>query len=109
MADRTSVATQKTTIELGSVNGAMAYLAHEEWWPAFRARRRSRAQLVDDVLWVGHFCSWLQAQRIEIERCTYSDLAAYLATIDSFRPGPRSACQRTVTALMDFLAATNAH
>lgn len=88
---------------LGSIDGSMAYLEREAWWSTFRAGRRTSVRLMDDLLWVGHFCRWLQGQHVPIERCTRTELDAYLASIASFRPGPRVACQRTITALVDFL------
>ena len=96
------------TTGLGSIAGSMAHLEGQPWWSAFREGRTS-TQLIDDVLWVGHFCAWLQLQRIAIERCTNNEVDTYLATIASFRPGPRSACRRTVTALIDFLATSRVH
>lgn len=105
MAGQAIIATDPTAAKLGSIQGSMAYLQQQAWWSAFRETRRAFAQLTDDVLWVGHFCGWLQRQRLAIERCTKADLEAYVASIASFRPGPRAACQRTVTALISFLEA----
>lgn len=105
MASQTISATDPTATGLGSIQVSMVYLEQQTWWPPFRESRRPWANLVDDVLWVGHFCGWLQRQHLTIERCTRIDLDAYLASIASFRPGPHSACQRTVTALIDFIAA----
>jgi hypothetical protein len=50
-------------------------------------------------------CRWLQQRQVAIDRCTKTELGEYLATIESFRAGPRLACEGTVTALVDFLGA----
>jgi hypothetical protein len=105
MASHAIIATDRTAPGLGSLQGSMAYLQQQSWWAAFRDGRRGWAQPIDDVLWVGHFCGWLQRERMAVERCTKTDIDAYLASIASFRPGPRAACQRTVTELIDFFAA----
>ncbi len=101
-------ATRRTSDTIGGccIQASMDYLQAQEWWPAFRDRRRSTARLTDDVLWVGHFCWWAQQHALAVEDCTDEDLAAYLATTALFRPGPRAACESTVTALVDFLART---
>jgi hypothetical protein len=90
------------TIEPGSIQGSLAYLELHDWWHDFRSGRRE-VQLLDDALWVGHFCRWLQQQRVAVEACTPAVLDAYLATLASFRTGPHLACERTVTALLTFL------
>jgi hypothetical protein len=105
MASQASTAADGTATGLGSIQGSADYLEQQTWWPSFRETRRFWVQQIDDVLWVGHFCGWLQRHRLAVERCTPTDLDAYLASIASFRPGPRAACQRTVTALVGFLAA----
>jgi hypothetical protein len=109
MASQPIRAADGTAPGLGSIQGSIAYLEQQTWWPRFRDTRRCSVEQMDDVLWVGHFCGWLQRRRQAIERCTTADLDAYLASIASFRPGPREACQRTVTALIDFLAARQAN
>jgi hypothetical protein len=105
MASQAIIAADGTAKGLGSIQGSIAYLEQQPWWPGFRETRRLWAQQIDDVLWVGHFCGWLQRHGLAIERCTTADLDAYMASIASFRPAPRAACQRTVMALIDFLAA----
>ncbi len=87
----------------GGIAASMRYLQQQEWWPAFRERRCGTTQLIDDVMWVGHFCGWLQERERAIEWCGEDDLCAYLSTARSFRPGPRAACERTVKALFDFM------
>lgn len=89
----------------GSLRWSLRYLGRQPWWPQFRRARRGVVSDVDDALWVGHFCAWLQDRHLDIEHCTRQDRDAYLAEIRSFRPGPRVACTGAVTALIDFLAA----
>jgi len=103
MAIQAIIPTNRIAADPGSIQASITYLEQQTWWPRFRDTRRSCTRQLDDVLWVGHFCGWLQRQRLAIERCTKSDLDAYLLSIASFRPGPRSACERTVTALVEFL------
>jgi hypothetical protein len=86
-----------------SIDGATAYLEQQSWWPAFRDDRVPRVPQIDDVLWTGHFCAWLRSQGMTIEQCTRTELSDYLKSVDSFRPGPRSACRRTVTDLVEWL------
>jgi hypothetical protein len=105
MGSQADISEAGSATGLGSLEGSIAYLERQAWWQAFRESRHTSAPLIDDVLWVGHFCGWLQAQRVAIERCTKAELDAYLATIASFRAGPRAGCERTVTALVAFLAA----
>jgi hypothetical protein len=105
MAGRSIIENNRTATGLGSIDGSIAYLEQQTWWRAFREARLTSAQQIDDALWVGHFCRWLERRRTALDRCTPTDLHAYLTSIASFRPGPRAACQRTVTALVDFLAA----
>jgi hypothetical protein len=89
--------------EPGSIESSLVYLQCQQWWRRFREGRRD-VPLLDDALWVGHFCRWLLQQHLKIEACTRSQLNEYLATLSSFRPGPRAACQRTTTALIAFLS-----
>jgi hypothetical protein len=105
MAGRSIISNDGTATGLGSIDGSIAYLEQQTWWRAFREDRRAAAQQIDDALWVGHFCRWLERRRTALDRCTATDLHAYLTSIATFRPGPRAACQRTVTALVEFLAA----
>lgn len=95
---------QTTPPDRGSIRWSLTYLEQQPWWPEFRQGRRGVASELDDALWVGHFCSWLEYRHIDVEHCTRRDQDAYLAEVTSFRPGPRSACTRVVTALIDFLA-----
>lgn len=101
---------EETTVKApGSLDGSLAFLQQQDWWPAFRTGRSACVNAIDDVLWVGHFCRWLQMRHIAFERCTHADLDSYLGSIAAFRPGPRAACERTVTALIDFVAADGAN
>ena len=108
MASRATTTNDETVTGLGSIEVSMAFLEQQPWWPAFREGRRTCVRMIDDVLWVGHFCAWCQRQHVAIQQCTRTDLDAYAATIASFRPGPRFACQRTISALIEFLATTRA-
>jgi hypothetical protein len=87
-----------------SIDGSLAYLEQQAWWQAFR-RYRASVPLIDDALWIGQFCCWMQRRPAAIESCTRADAEAFLTTTESFRPGPRSACRSSVTALVDFLSA----
>jgi hypothetical protein len=89
--------------EPGSIQSSLAYLQRQRWWRKFRAGRR-HVPLLDDALWLGHYCRWLHEHHVAIEACTSVQLDAYLATLTSFRPGPRAACERTVQALMAFVS-----
>ena len=44
-------ATRRTSDTIGGccIQASMDYLQAQEWWPAFRDRRRSSARLTDDV------------------------------------------------------------
>jgi hypothetical protein len=97
---------RSTKLDLGCIEASLAYLQEQPWWRPFRDGRRDAAQLIDDVLWVGHFCRWSEQQGIGVERCTKAHLRAYLDTTASFRPGPRAACERTVTSLVEFISST---
>ena len=99
------IANDRALAPLGSLEGSTAYLERQTWWQLFREGRYGCVPLMDDVLWVGHFCAWLRRRGLAPERCTKSDAEAYFTSIASFRPGPRMACERAVTGFVDFLAA----
>lgn len=104
--------TGETGADHGRPNGpegiaaSMHYLQHQDWWPTFRQARSGTIRLIDDVLWVGHFCGWLREHARPVEQCDEDDLSAYLASTGSFRPGPRVACEHTAKALVDFMTET---
>jgi hypothetical protein len=87
---------------LGSIAASESYLAELPWWPAFRHGRRDVA-LIDDVLLTGHFCRYLQGRGVTPERCTLRELEMFFASVGQFRPGPRSAAERTAVDLIAFL------
>jgi hypothetical protein len=78
-------------------------LSRQPWWPAYARTRPARSRL-NDILFLGHFCSWLAQQGLEPGDCTPAHLRAYAATLETFRDGVRQGYARAAHDLVDFLA-----
>jgi hypothetical protein len=92
--------------DLGSIDGSLVFLAQQSWWQRFRDGRRDVA-LLDDVMFVGHFCRWLAMRRVEIQDVARAHVDEYVLTLTSMRPGPRAAYERTARGLLTFFAQTS--
>jgi hypothetical protein len=88
-----------------SILASERHLKQQSWWPEYERTRPARSRL-NDILFLGHFCSWLSERGLSPADCTLVDLRAYDATLETFRDGVRLAYARAAHDLVDFLATT---
>ena len=82
-----------------SILASESYLRRQSWWPDYE-RHRPRASTLSDILFLGHFCLWLDHRRLAPATCTPADLQAYAASLSGFRDDVRAGYVRAASELI---------